>query len=77
MHPALALALARFLSLTHTDAQHTPAMQEVIFRKIIVGNYEFHFEYWADISDSAKDLITKLLTLDPSKVVMVVVVGGA
>jgi len=41
--------------------------QATLFETIIRGKYEFHDEYWKHISDPAKDLIRKLLTVDPQK----------
>ena len=32
---------------------------------IIRGEYEFHDKYWADISESAKDMIHNMLQVDP------------
>lgn len=32
---------------------------------IIRGDYEFHDKYWADISESAKDMIAHMLEVDP------------
>lgn len=32
---------------------------------IIRGDYEFHDKYWADISESAKDMIAEMLQVDP------------
>lgn len=32
-----------------------------------MGNYQFHPEYWANISVEAKDLISGLLTVDPNQ----------
>lgn len=32
---------------------------------IIRGDYEFHDKYWADISESAKDMIANMLQVDP------------
>jgi len=40
---------------------------EVVFRKIKQGDFSFPDEQWAEISDMAKDLIRKLLTVDPEK----------
>ena len=40
--------------------------QRELFRKIRKGQYEFHEEYWGQVSDDGKNLITKLLTVDPS-----------
>jgi serine/threonine protein kinase len=38
-----------------------------LFRKILRGQYEFHPAYWHEVSDEAKDLIRKLLQLDPKQ----------
>lgn len=37
-----------------------------IFRKIIKGDFEFHSPWWDDVSDDAKDFVSKLLKLDPN-----------
>jgi calcium/calmodulin-dependent protein kinase I len=39
--------------------------QKELFRKIISGRYDFKEEIWNEISDDAKDLVGKLLVLDP------------
>ena len=41
--------------------------QRELFRKIRKGQYEFHEEYWGSVSADAKDLISSLLTVQPSK----------
>lgn len=41
--------------------------QRELFRKIRKGQYEFHEEYWGQVSAEAKQLIGSLLTVDPSK----------
>lgn len=41
--------------------------QRELFRKIRKGQYEFHDEYWGQVSKEAKDLISKLLTVSPEK----------
>lgn len=41
--------------------------QRELFRKIKQGQYEFHPEYWGSISPDAKDLISRLLTVDPNR----------
>lgn len=41
--------------------------QARLFAKIKKGVYSFHDEYWSDISPEAKDLIAKMLTVDPKK----------
>ena len=40
--------------------------QRELFRKIRKGQYEFHEEYWGQVSDDAKSLISKLLTVSPA-----------
>lgn len=39
--------------------------QRTLFRKIRKGTYEFHEEYWGQVSEDAKDLIRNLLVVDP------------
>lgn len=41
--------------------------QEVLFKKIRRGEYTFHEEFWGPVSHDAKDLIRKLLIVDPKK----------
>ncbi|KAL3766516.1 hypothetical protein ACHAWU_000311 [Discostella pseudostelligera] len=41
--------------------------QRDLFRKIRKGQYEFHDAYWGTVSPEAKDLISCLLTVQPSK----------
>lgn len=41
--------------------------QRELFRKIRKGSYEFHEEYWGSVSAEAKDLISCLLVVQPSK----------
>eukprot|EP00903_Cladosiphon_okamuranus_P014546 g13493.t1 len=43
------------------------ANQLMLFQKIMEGKFEFHKEYWGSVSDEAKDLVSKLMTLDPKK----------
>ncbi|CAM9927823.1 unnamed protein product [Pylaiella littoralis] len=45
----------------HDDDQHR------LYRKIKAGRFRFDPEYWNDISSEAKDLIRKLLTVDPTR----------
>ena len=40
--------------------------QRELFRKIRKGEYEFHPEYWSNVSQEAKELISRLLTIDPN-----------
>jgi len=39
----------------------------MLYKQIKKGEYDFPDPYWTDISDSAKDLIRGLLTVDPKK----------
>ncbi|GMH48234.1 hypothetical protein TrRE_jg1956 [Triparma retinervis] len=41
--------------------------QNLLFKKIKRGDYEFHPEFWNDISPEAKDLIGRCITVDPKK----------
>ncbi|GKY96532.1 hypothetical protein MPSEU_000612800 [Mayamaea pseudoterrestris] len=41
--------------------------QKELFRKIVAGKFDFDDDEWNEISDEAKDLVTQLLVLDPSK----------
>jgi len=41
--------------------------QKELFRKIRKGDYEFHDEYWGQVSKDAKSLISSLLTVSPDK----------
>eukprot|EP00117_Sycon_ciliatum_P014602 scpid66984/ scgid14795/ Calcium/calmodulin-dependent protein kinase type 1D; CaM kinase I delta; CaM kinase ID; CaMKI-like protein kinase len=38
----------------------------ILFKQIMRGDYEYDSPYWDSISDSAKDFVTKLLTVRPS-----------
>ena len=39
--------------------------QEVLFKKILRVQYEFHSEFWATVSEEAKDFIRRLLNPNP------------
>lgn len=41
--------------------------QMVMLRNIMEGKYSFTSPEWADITDTPKDLIRKLLVVDPTK----------
>jgi serine/threonine protein kinase len=41
--------------------------QKELFRKIVSGKFEFDEEDWCDVSNDAKDLVQKLLVLDPDE----------
>jgi len=40
---------------------------EEVMKQIRYGEYKFHKRYWGHVSDDAKDLITRMLTVDPVK----------
>lgn len=41
--------------------------QRDLFRKIRKGQYEFHEEYWGQVSGDAKELISSLLMVSPTR----------
>jgi serine/threonine protein kinase len=41
--------------------------QKELFRKIVSGKFEFDEDDWCDVSNDAKDLVQKLLVLDPDE----------
>lgn len=41
--------------------------QKELFRKIVAGKYEFNDDDWDDVSDDAKDLVRRLLVLNPDE----------
>lgn len=40
---------------------------EDLAKEIILGDFEFHDEYWTGISESAKDMIRSMLVVKPEK----------
>ncbi|KXJ07736.1 calcium/calmodulin-dependent protein kinase type IV [Exaiptasia diaphana] len=40
---------------------------QAMFQRILKCDYEFMTPWWDEVSDSAKDLVSKLIVLDPSK----------
>lgn len=40
---------------------------EEVMKQIRYGEYKFHKRYWSHVSDDAKNLITRMLTVDPEK----------
>lgn len=41
--------------------------KSLLYDSILKGRYEFHDKYWSVISDDAKDLVSRLLTVNPSR----------
>jgi calcium/calmodulin-dependent protein kinase I len=41
--------------------------QKELFRKIVAGKFEFKDTEWDGVSDDAKDLVSKMLVLNPDK----------
>lgn len=56
---SLRLFFSPFCIQTETDSG--------IFRQILYGKLDFNSDPWPTISDSAKDLIKKMLTRDPKE----------
>ncbi|KAJ2959226.1 hypothetical protein NQZ79_g5339 [Umbelopsis isabellina] len=54
-----------FLLCGYTPFEHDSNMDEM--HAIMNADYSFDEQYWHGVSDNAKDFITKLLTIDPSK----------
>lgn len=44
---------------------------EALADEIMSGEFEFHEEYWSDISETAKDMIASMLVVNPAKRVSV------
>jgi calcium/calmodulin-dependent serine protein kinase len=40
---------------------------EVVMKQIRYGEYKFHDKYWSHVSQNAKDLIRRMLTVDPEE----------
>ncbi|KAJ3052362.1 hypothetical protein HK097_006457 [Rhizophlyctis rosea] len=59
--------LAYFLLCGYTPFDYEAATQADEMTNILTGTYSFASEYWYDVSDSAKDIIRKLLIVDPHK----------
>lgn len=41
--------------------------QKELFRKIVAGKFDFEDDEWNDVSEQAKDLVRRMLVLDPAK----------
>jgi len=52
--------LCGYLPFHHDDLK-------TLFKMILSGKYSFDDDIWAQVSDDAKDLVSNLLVLDPSK----------
>ena len=44
-----------------------PETEKGVFEEILKGHLDFESSPWPAISTGAKDLITKMLTIDPTK----------
>jgi len=40
---------------------------EEVMKQIRYGEFKFHKRYWSHVSDDAKNLITRMLTVDPER----------
>lgn len=41
--------------------------QKELFRKIVIGKYQFQDDSWSDVSNDARDIVERLLVTDPDK----------
>jgi len=41
--------------------------QKALYKKIVNASYNFHDEHWSGVSEEAKDLVRKLLVIDPTR----------
>lgn len=41
--------------------------QKELFRKIVIGKYQFEDDSWSDVTNDARDLVERLLVTDPDK----------
>jgi serine/threonine protein kinase len=41
--------------------------QKELFRKIVIGKYQFVDDSWSDVTNDARNLVEKLLVTDPDK----------
>jgi len=41
--------------------------QKELFRKIVVGKYQFEDDSWSDVSNDARDLVERLLVTNPDR----------
>jgi calcium/calmodulin-dependent protein kinase I len=38
-----------------------------MYRRICAGHYQFHDKYWSEVSNDAKDFISKVLVVNPNE----------
>ncbi|XP_023691065.1 uncharacterized protein [Paramormyrops kingsleyae] len=48
-----------------TEEDDTDQHNRILFRRIVAGEFEFDSPYWDDISPAAKELVCKLMEVDP------------
>jgi len=39
--------------------------EEPLFQQILNGHYDFPPEFWSEVSNNAKDIVRRLMTVDP------------
>ncbi|XP_018580921.2 caM kinase-like vesicle-associated, like [Scleropages formosus] len=48
-----------------TEEENTDMHNRIIFCRIVAGDFEFDSPYWDDISPAAKDLVCRMMEVDP------------
>ncbi|CAB3359031.1 calcium/calmodulin-dependent protein kinase type IV-like [Cloeon dipterum] len=61
------LGVVAYIMLCGYEPFWDEAGELAVCRRVVEGTFEFSSPWWDDISDSAKDLITQLLQVDPTK----------
>ncbi|XP_059486650.1 calcium/calmodulin-dependent protein kinase type IV-like [Neocloeon triangulifer] len=61
------LGVVAYIMLCGFEPFWDEAGELAVCRRVVEGTFEYSSPWWDDISDSAKDLITQLLQVDPTK----------
>lgn len=63
--PSYVLSYSLYYHRVFTSSYYSTESEAGIFRQILRGKIDFESEPWPNISESAKDLIKKMLERDP------------
>lgn len=55
------------MSIFHVSCRYESETEKGIFEQVLKGELDFVSEPWPSISESAKDLVRKMLVRDPKK----------
>jgi len=61
------IGVITYILLSGYEPFYSEQGEQDMFKRILKCDYEFHAPWWDEISENAKDLVKKLLVLDPSK----------